>query len=42
MGFLLLDKTPSLQVKYNRPQREIEEKLSKYIVVRFIHSQIIS
>ncbi len=38
MIFVCLDKTPTLQIKYNRPQREIEEKLSKYIVVRFIRS----
>jgi hypothetical protein len=34
----LLDEKPSLVIKYNRPQKEIEEKLSKYIVVRFILS----
>ncbi len=37
-NFFVLDKTPSLQIKYNRSQREVEEKLSKYIVVRFIRS----
>ena len=31
----MLDKTPSLQIKYNKSQKEIEEKLGKYIAVRF-------
>lgn len=32
--FSSLDKNPALQIKYNRPQKEIEDRLSKYIVVR--------